>query len=31
MPTYTLNIGRKNEKMEKVAGYSFRGLSPGKE
>jgi len=27
MPTYTLTTGRKNEKMEKVAGHYHTGLS----
>ena len=31
MPTYTLTTGRKNEKMGKVAGYSFLCLRHGKE
>ena len=30
-PSYTLNIGRKNEKIEKVAGYSFSCLRHRKE
>ena len=31
MPTYTLTTGRKNEKIEKVAGYSFSCLRHRKE